>query len=91
MPANRIRPPATLAARIGGSERDYEAIGRAHAEWLRDALPKDWSWAGKVVLDFGCGTGRSLAQFEDAAGSGEYWGCDIDGASISRCITNKAQ
>ena len=83
MPANRTRPPAVLSARIGGSERDYESIGRAHADWLRDALPDDWSFAGKSVLDFGCGTGRSLAQLEADASSGEFWGCDIDADSIA--------
>jgi SAM-dependent methyltransferase len=83
MRLNQLRPPATLSSRIGGSEADYGEIGRAHADWLREALPADWDWSGKRVLDFGCGTGRSIAQFEREAASGEFWGCDIDGDSIA--------
>lgn len=83
MRVNRARPPATLSARIGGSESEYEAIGRAHADWLRRVLPEGWDWAGKKVLDFGCGTGRSISQFEQEAEVADFWGCDIDGDSIA--------
>jgi SAM-dependent methyltransferase len=34
------------------------------------------------VLDFGCGTGRTLAHFLDEAEGAEIWGCDIDDVSI---------
>jgi SAM-dependent methyltransferase len=80
---SKVRPPALLSARIGGAEADYESIGRAHADRLRTMLPPDWDWAGKKVLDFGCGTGRSLAHFEEEADTAEFWGCDIDGESIA--------
>jgi SAM-dependent methyltransferase len=80
---SKVRPPSLLSSRIGGAEADYESIGRAHAEHLRAMLPPHWEWAGKKVLDFGCGTGRSLAHFEDEARNAEFWGCDIDEESIT--------
>lgn len=82
MQLSKLRPPALLSSRIGGAEADYESIGRGHADWLRAALPKQWDWAGKKVLDFGCGTGRTLIQFEEEARKGEFWGCDIDEGTI---------
>jgi SAM-dependent methyltransferase len=83
-----VRPPAILSSRIGGAEADYPAIGRAHADWLRESLPQEWDWTGKAVLDFGCGTARSLTHFEDEASSGDFWGCDIDGDSIAWASAN---
>jgi SAM-dependent methyltransferase len=38
---------------------------------------------GKRILDFGCGSGRVLRHFIDAAGEAEFWGCDINEACIS--------
>lgn len=75
-------PPPHLSSRIGGTDADYEAIGAAHASVLRSALPQDWDWTGKRVLDFGCGTGRTLVQFADEARHAELWGSDIDEPSI---------
>jgi SAM-dependent methyltransferase len=83
-----VRPPAILSSRIGGAEADYQLIGRAHADWLRESLPQEWDWTGKAVLDFGCGTGRSLTHFEEEAASGEFWGSDIDGDSIDWASAN---
>jgi SAM-dependent methyltransferase len=45
-------------------------------------LPEGWDWAGKKVLDFGCGVGRTLSQFGAEAESAEFWGCDIHGPSV---------
>jgi SAM-dependent methyltransferase len=50
---------------------------------VEDALPAGWSWSGKRVLDFGCGAGRTLRHFAAEAGEAEFWGCDIDAASIA--------
>jgi SAM-dependent methyltransferase len=67
-----------------GSFAAYEAVGRATRAVVEGALPADWSWRGKRVLDFGCGAGRTLRHFLDEAGDGaEFWGCDIDAASIA--------
>ena len=46
-------------------------------------LPDGWAWEDRRALDFGCGAGRVLAQFEDEAERAEIWGCDIDAASIA--------
>ena len=37
-------------------------------------LPPDWSWRGRRVLDFGCGTGKVLSQFADEATKGRVLG-----------------
>jgi SAM-dependent methyltransferase len=46
------------------------------------AVPDGWDFAGKRVLDFGCGAGRTLRHFVGEAGEAEFWGCDIDAPSI---------
>ena len=60
----------------------YERIGRLIREELESLLPEDWSWRGKRVLDFGCGSGRVLRQFLDEAQEAEFWGCDTHGPSV---------
>ena len=50
---------------------------------ILDALPEGWTFAGKRVLDFGCGAGRTLRHFLDEASVGEFFGCDIDAPSIA--------
>ncbi|MBV8431666.1 MAG: class I SAM-dependent methyltransferase [Solirubrobacterales bacterium] len=47
-----------------------------------ELLPEDWRWAGKRVLDFGCGSARVLRHFAPEAGDAEFIGCDIDASSI---------
>jgi SAM-dependent methyltransferase len=80
-------PPVELAARVGGVHANglvlYEEVGRRSREEILALLPEDWSFAGKRVLDFGCGAGRTLRHFLDEAESGEFHGCDIDGPSIA--------
>jgi SAM-dependent methyltransferase len=49
---------------------------------LLDLLPAGWSFDQKRVLDFGCGAGRTLRHFLDEADRAEFWGTDIDEASI---------
>lgn len=63
-------------------EQAYLELGRATRQALERLLPVDWSWTGKRVLDFGCGAGRALRHFLPEAGSAEFWGADIDRASI---------
>jgi SAM-dependent methyltransferase len=71
----RIDEPDVAAA--------YEAIGRESRERIERLLPRDWSWEGKRVLDFGCGAGRTLRHFLDEAERAEFYGCDIDAPSIA--------
>jgi SAM-dependent methyltransferase len=81
-------PPFDLSARlVHGSDIDaaraeYLRQGRYSCEAIKRVLPADWSWEGKCVLDFGCGSGRAIRHFLDLAPKTELWGTDID----ARCI-----
>jgi len=81
-------PPYELATRVGSLDgapdpwAHYTAIGRASRGDLLAALPEDFLWDGKRVLDFGCGAGRTLRHFIADRSPGEFWGCDIDAVSI---------
>jgi SAM-dependent methyltransferase len=68
----------------------YEETGLAHRHLLESVLPDDWSWEGKRVLDFGCGSGRMLRRFVPEAESAEFWGCDLDRRSIEWLSANLA-
>jgi SAM-dependent methyltransferase len=81
-------PPVELATRVGPGESDdpieaYLREGAAVRERIERLLPADWTWPGKRVLDFGCGSARVLRQFLTEAGQAEFCGCDVDGASIA--------
>lgn len=82
-------PPLELANRVcslegrGDPFLAYEQLGAEAREALLRLLPRDFSFAGKRVLDFGCGAGRTLRQFLAEARTGEFWGADIDAASIA--------
>ena len=90
----RERPPRAVSAagarqsrrrhrRSTGSARVLRCHRRGDSrEYLLDVLPDDWSFAGKHVLDFGCGAGRTLRHFIHDAETAEFWGCDIDEPSI---------
>jgi SAM-dependent methyltransferase len=81
-------PPLELANRVGAIADQpnpfelYTGIGAGTREHLLKVLPEDWSFAGKRVLDFGCGAGRTLRHFLSEAETAEIWGCDIDEPSI---------
>jgi SAM-dependent methyltransferase len=85
-------PPRNLIERIGGRRPDqsdewfrelYERSGRARKAAIIDALPDGYSFEGRRVLDFGCGSGRVLRQFLLEAASGEFWGCDLHRPTIA--------
>jgi SAM-dependent methyltransferase len=82
-------PPLELANRVGSLEQAaepmqyYDEIGRRTRSEIIDRLPRDWSFAGKRVLDFGCGAGRTLRHFAGETAEAEAWGCDMDEPSIS--------
>jgi SAM-dependent methyltransferase len=81
-------PPLELANRVGSLEAAgepmeyYDEIGRRTRGEILDRLPPDWSFAGKRILDFGCGAGRTLRHFSGETAESEVWGCDIDEPSI---------
>ncbi|MDQ3122144.1 MAG: class I SAM-dependent methyltransferase [Actinomycetota bacterium] len=74
-------PPLELADRVGRGAA-FDEVGRATRLEIVKRLPENWSFAGKRVLDFGCGAGRTLRHFVPEARVGEFYGCDIDGSSI---------
>ena len=81
-------PPLPLADRVlslDGRGDPYAAYAKLGAETkaaLLGLLPDGWSFAGKRVLDFGSGAGRTLRHFLVEAQTAEIWGADIDAASI---------
>ena len=80
-------PPAHLARRVGINDpgdplRSFEELGRSSREMILDLLPPGWTFAGKRVLDFGCGPGKVLRYFLAEAADGTFYGCDIDAPSI---------
>jgi SAM-dependent methyltransferase len=60
----------------------WEQLGPETRTSLLELLPSDWTFAGKRVLDFGCGAGRTLRHFLTEAEQAEIWGVDIDPTSI---------
>jgi len=87
-------PPLALANRVGSLEAAedpfayYNDLGMRARTYILGALPADWSFEGKAVLDFGCGAGRTLRQFLAEAETGEFWGCDIDAESVEWLESN---
>jgi SAM-dependent methyltransferase len=90
-------PPRELVERTGPRHAEqsdewfrsfYERTGRARRLAIERALPAEFSFDGKRVLDFGCGAGRVLRQFEREARSGEFWGCDLYEPTISWLAEN---
>jgi SAM-dependent methyltransferase len=81
-------PPPELAVYIyGGVDPDaavehYVANGAAIKSDIVRLLGDEWSFDGKRVLDFGCGSGRVLRRFVEESTSAELFGCDIDAESV---------
>lgn len=67
---------------IGRFAELWERLGPETKTAIVDLLPADWSFEGKRILDFGCGAGRTLRHFISEAQQAEFWGVDIDAASV---------
>src|SRR5581483_6914482 len=59
-----------------------ETEGAAVRARIESFLPSGWSFQGRRMLDFGCGSARVLRHFVDEARDAEFWGCDVHGPSI---------
>jgi SAM-dependent methyltransferase len=85
---NRPYPPFELMNRVcplgqwSEPRRVYEQMGAETKDAISRLLPDEWTFTGKRVLDFGCGSGRTLRHFLDEAAEADFWGADIDGPSI---------
>ena len=80
-------PPRALAIRAGVPDptdviASYRAVGRDSRAAILDLLGESWSFEGKRVLDFGCGSGKVMRHFLPEAERCELWGCDIDERSV---------
>ena len=83
-------PPRALALRAGVPDpadviASYRAVGRDSRTTILELLAAGdpaFSFAGKRVLDFGCGSGKVMRHFLPEAEDCELWGCDIDDRSI---------
>ena len=75
---NRVFPVAEWSEPY----RVYQQMGAETKDALLQLLPADWSFVGKRVLDFGCGSGRTLRHFLPEAADGEFWGTEIDEPSV---------
>jgi SAM-dependent methyltransferase len=81
-------PPLGLANRVCSLEhaadplQTYDELGAQARAAILGLLPEGWSFDSRRVLDFGCGAGRTLRHFLPEAESAEFWGCDIDAASV---------
>ncbi len=80
-------PPRPLAIRAGVPDpadviASYRAVGRDSRASILELLGPSWTFAGKRVLDFGCGSGKVMRHFLPEAAGCELWGCDIDERSI---------
>ncbi|HKA66551.1 MAG TPA: class I SAM-dependent methyltransferase [Solirubrobacterales bacterium] len=81
-------PPFHLSARmmhgadLENARAEYLERGEQTREAIERALPGDWSWARKSVLDFGCGAGRAIRHLVPLAPECDLWGSDIDAQCI---------
>ncbi|HWC25793.1 MAG TPA: class I SAM-dependent methyltransferase [Solirubrobacteraceae bacterium] len=80
-------PPRALAIRAGVPDQadviaSYRAVGRDSRTTILELLGPSWSFRGKRVLDFGCGSGKVMRHFLPEAEQCELWGCDIDARSV---------
>lgn len=80
-------PPTNLVTRVGTVDgvdpmKFYIDEGLRLRAVIAELLPASWDWNRKRVLDFGCGSARVLRHYAPEAARGQFWGCDIDQASI---------
>jgi ubiquinone/menaquinone biosynthesis C-methylase UbiE len=83
-------PPKDLWQGYGRSTEDFLLGAKNHFNAMNETLAQsDFPLrAGYRILDFGCGAGRMIRQFEDVAADREIWGVDINAEHIIWCQRN---
>jgi SAM-dependent methyltransferase len=61
----------------------FEERGSLQWQLVKELVGEDWGFAGKRVLDFGCGSGRILMPAIADEPEAEFWGCDIHAPSVA--------
>lgn len=88
----RYLPSASLRYRVHGSPLidGYLHIGEKSSEDILKALAKIGISMSSFekVLDFGCGSGRTLVNFYQLYPEVKFFGTDVDGEAISWCRKN---
>jgi ubiquinone/menaquinone biosynthesis C-methylase UbiE len=85
-------PPRALRKRVHGHTQlfSFELVGAGISKNILDAVRPHMSLdSSSRVLDFGCGCGRVLVYFKNAAGC-QMTGSDIDAEAIAWCKDNLA-
>ena len=77
-------PPRSLRARVGHDDRAdaFDEVGARCRAAIDRTLPADWSWEGRRVLDFGCGSGRTLRHLLPEAENCTLLACDVHRESV---------
>lgn len=83
-------PPAILRFRVGESidRNEFERIGDGCARLIEESLPAAVKGIapGAIILDFGCGCGRTLRGLLSSHVTAEFHGVDVDSDAIQWCI-----
>ena len=87
-----VVPPARLRHRVHGGldKNSFLALGKV----LADDIKKLCRLSGRElyefenILDFGCGSGRVIRNFDDAPSSCQFNGTDIDKELVTWCANN---
>jgi ubiquinone/menaquinone biosynthesis C-methylase UbiE len=85
-------PPARLRHRVHGSldKESFLQVGKIVAQNIRDlcAIVGRDIYSFEHILDFGCGCGRVVRNFQDAPTSCHLYGTDIDSDLVNWCKNN---
>ncbi len=88
-PANIPVPPAKLRHRVHGSldKESFLQVGKILAQNIRDlcAIIERDIYSFEHILDFGCGSGRVIRNFQDVPASCSLYGTDIDSELVNWC------
>lgn len=92
MSASRPLPPPELAGYIlgfpQGDLEEYLSMGAFLHEQIVGLAGGEFSWDGKRVLDFGCGSARVLRHFIDQPAGTELHGVALDERCVAWVQTN---